>query len=184
MNTKKTKYKVINGFLNEISFLSLQNLIIDGEFPWFKRERQVYTKDKKELGYLTHSFYNEHNINSVYYNNFIIPILNQLGASSVIQVRANLTPSVFYIEKGSAFHCDYIFESPSKTAILYLKSTNGGTEIKIDNEIKYIKDEENKMLIFDSDVKHRGIVSTDSDFRYVLNFNYFENQQKKNNENS
>ena len=38
------------------------------------------------------------------------------------------------------------------------------------------------MLIFDSDVKHRGVVSTDSDFRYLINFNYFEN--KKRDENS
>jgi sulfur transfer complex TusBCD TusB component (DsrH family) len=65
-------------------------------------------------------------------------------------------------------------KSPSKTAILYLKTTDGGTELKINNEIKFIKDEENKMLIFDSDVQHRGIVSKDSDFRYLINFNYFE----------
>tara|TARA_Y100000361_G_C11089930_1_gene305872 strand:+ start:94 stop:645 length:552 start_codon:yes stop_codon:yes gene_type:complete len=182
MSEEKSKYKVIHNFMNEIAFETLQHLIIDSDFPWFKRERQVYTKDKKELGYLTHSFYNNYCPNSSYYNDYIIPILKQLGVASVIQIRANLTPSVFYIERGSAFHCDYKFESPSKTAILYLQTTNGGTEIKINNKTKFIKDEANKMLIFDSDVKHRGVVSTDSDFRYLINFNYFEN--KKRDENS
>lgn len=184
MDTKKSKYKIINNFLSDISFSSLQQLVIKTDFSWFKRDRQVWTKDKKELGYFTHSFYNNHFCTSSYYDEYIIPILNQLGVASVIQVRANLTPSVFYIEKGSAFHCDYTFESPSKTAILYLQTTNGGTEIKIDNEVKFIKDEANKMLIFDSDVKHRGIGSTDSDFRYLINFNYFEDKLKNNNENS
>jgi len=173
MLEEKSKYKVIHNFMNEIAFEALQYLIIETDFPWFKRERQVFTKDKKELGYLTHSFFNDYHPGSVYYKEYIVPILRQLEIASVVQVRANLTPSVFYIEKGSAFHCDYIYKSPSKTAILYLQTTNGGTEIKINNKIKLIKDEENKMLIFDSDVEHRGIVSTDSDFRYVLNFNYF-----------
>ena len=176
------KYEVIHNFMNGIAFSALQHLIIETDFPWFKRERQVFTRDKKELGYLTHSFYNNHKAGSLFYDDYIIPILNQLGVASVIQVRANLTPSVFYIERGSAFHCDYIFKSPSKTAILYLQTTDGGTEIKINNEIKFIKDEANKMLIFDSDVKHRGVVSRDSDFRYIINFNYFEDKQKEKNE--
>tara|TARA_Y100001973_G_C5168682_1_gene317703 strand:+ start:306 stop:860 length:555 start_codon:yes stop_codon:yes gene_type:complete len=184
MDKKKLKYKVINNFLSGIAFSSLQHLIIETDFPWFKRKRQVYTEDKKELGYFTHSFYNNHFCTSGYYDEYIIPILNQLGVASVIQVRANLTPSVFYLERGSAFHCDYTFQSPSKTAILYLQTTNGGTEIKIENEIKFIKDEENKMLIFDSDVEHRGVVSTDSDFRYLINFNYFEDKLKNNDENN
>ena len=63
-----------------------------------------------------------------------------------------------------------------------MNSCNGGTEIKINNEIKSIKAEENKMLIFDSDVEHRGIVSTDADFRYIINFNYFENNPRRKNE--
>ena len=182
MSEEKSKYKVIHNFMNHIAFSALQHLIIETDFSWFKRKRQVYTKDKKELGYFTHSFYNNYHPGSVYYKDYIVPILNQLEVAGVIQVRANLTPSVFYIEKGSAFHCDYKFESPSKTAILYLKTTDGGTELKINNEIKFIKDEENKMLIFDSDVQHRGIVSKDSDFRYLINFNYFEGKLK--NENS
>ena len=181
MSEEKSKYKVIHNFMNDIAFSALQHLIIEKDFPWFKRKRQVLTKDKKDLGYLTHSFYNDHKAGSVFYNDYIIPILNQLEVASVIQVRANLTPSVFYIERGSAFHCDYIFESPSKTAILYLQTTDGGTEIKINNETKFIKDEANKMLIFDSDVKHRGVVSKDSDFRYLINFNYFENKERDEN---
>ena len=172
---------IIDNFLDKDFFEKLKTLIIKSEFPWFKRQTMV-DSTTNNLGYFTHSFYNNNQAGSIYYNDYIIPILDQLNAISVIQVRANLTPSVFYIERGSAFHCDYIFESLSKTAILYLNSCNGGTEIKINNEIKSIKAEENKMLIFDSDVEHRGIVSTDADFRYIINFNYFENNPRRKNE--
>jgi len=40
--------------------------------------------------------------------------------------------------------------------------------------IKFIKAEENKILIFDSNIQHSGTVSKDVDFRYIINFNYFD----------
>ena len=46
--------------------------------------------------------------------------------------------------------------------------------MRIDNEIKFIDSRENRILIFDSDVEHRGVVSNNSDFRYIINFNYVE----------
>ena len=168
------KYEVRKNFLNSLVFLQLQDLIIKNDFPWFKRNYQAPNKNKIDLGYFTHSFYNNNIITSKYYESYILPILKQLNARSIIEVRANLTPSVFYLERASAFHCDYKIKS-SKTAILYLNNCNGGTEIKIDNKIEFIKAEENKILIFDSDIEHRGVVSKDTDFRYILNFNYFEN---------
>lgn len=177
MLDKSAKHKVIKNFLDPIFFENLKRLIIEDDFPWFKRERQVFTKKKLELGYFTHSFFNNQNSTSAYYIDYILPILNKLNAISVIQVRANLTPSVFYLNnRGSAFHCDY--DTKNKTAILYLNTCDGGTDIKINNETIFIEAEENKILIFDSNVKHRGVVSNNSDFRYIINFNYFENKEK------
>ena len=163
--------KIIENFLEDGFFKSLKELIVEGEFEWFQRKNMV-PNTNNDIGYFTHSFYNKDNINSNYYMSYINPILDKLEVKSVIEVRANLSPSSFYKEDASAFHIDYPYKK-SKTAILYLNTCNGGTELKINGEIKFVKAEENKIVIFDTNIQHRGTKSTDEDFRYIINFNYF-----------
>lgn len=70
------------------------------------------------------------------------------------------------------FHVDE--DKDTTYTILYnLHDNDGGTEFKINNKIKFIKSEENKIVIFDSSIEHRGKTSKDADFRYIINFNYF-----------
>jgi hypothetical protein len=76
----------------------------------------------------------------------------------------------------SGWHTDFNFNN--LTAILYLNNCNGGTELQINGEIKFIKATENKMIIFSSDTKHRVCTSDDVDRRYILNFNYYSNESK------
>ena len=59
------------------------------------------------------------------------------------------------------------------TAILYLNNCDGGTELKIEDKIKFIQSEENKILIFNSKIIHRSVSSNKNDRKYILNFNYF-----------
>ena len=170
MNLKMSKIKIIENFLEDNFFESLRKLVMESEFSWFKRDFMVGDNDGT-LGYFGHSFFNKHGVNCRYHDQFIVPILEKLNAHAVIQVRANLTPSCFYNNIKSKFHTDYSY--PCKTAILYLNTCNGGTELKIDNQIQFVKAEKNKMLIFDSNIEHAGTPSTDVDFRYIINFNYY-----------
>jgi hypothetical protein len=162
--------KVIENFLEDSFFQDLKKLVIESEFSWFKRKNMLKNKDN-DLGYFTHSFFNKNTINCKHYNQYILPILNQLEVKAPIEVRANLSPSCFYKKDACAFHVDNDYES--KTAILYLNNCNGGTELKINNKIEFVKAEENKIVIFDTNTQHRGTKSTDQDFRYIINFNYF-----------
>ena len=162
--------QIIKNFLEKNFFQDLQKLIIESEFAWFQRKTMV-TGTTNNLGYFTHSFYNNNQINCDTYFKYIIPILNKLNSKAVIEVRANLTPSVFFKEKNCNFHTDNSFNC--KTAILYLNTCDGGTEFKINNKIKFIKSEENKIVIFNSNIEHRATTSQNEDFRYILNFNYF-----------
>ena len=162
--------KVIENFLEDSFFQDLKKLVIESEFSWFKRKNMLKNKDD-DLGYFTHSFFNKNTINCKHYNQYILPILNQLEVKAPIQVRANLSPSCFYKKDACAFHVDRDYKS--KTAILYLNDCNGGTELKINNKIEFVKAEENKIVIFDTNTQHRGTKSTDQDFRYIINFNYF-----------
>ena len=162
--------KVIKNFLEDSFFQDLKKLVIESEFSWFKRKNMLKNKDD-DLGYFTHSFFNKNTINCKHYNQYILPILNQLEVKAPIEVRANLSPSCFYKKNACAFHVDRDYDS--KTAILYLNDCNGGTEFKINNKIELVKAEENKIVIFDTNTQHRGTKSTDQDFRYIINFNYF-----------
>ena len=162
--------RIINNFLDKDFFERLKTLIIKSEFSWFKRETMV-AGSTNNLGYFTHSFYNNHRVTSERYYEYILPILNKLDSKATITARANLTPSVFYKENSCAFHTDQKFNC--KTAILYLNTCDGGTEFKIEDKIKFIKSEENKIVIFDTSIEHRGTKSNNTDFRYLINFNYF-----------
>ena len=162
--------KVIENFLEDSFFQDLKKLVIESEFSWFKRKNMLKNNDD-DLGYFTHSFFNKNTINCKHYNQYILPILDQLEVKAPIEVRANLSPSCFYKKNACAFHVDRDYDS--KTAILYLNDCNGGTEFKINNKIELVKAEENKIVIFDTNTQHRGTKSTDQDFRYIINFNYF-----------
>ncbi len=162
MNTIK-EYK---NFLPVAQFEQLRNLICDLDFPWRIRT-EMTSKDKNV--YFTYAFFNENIPTSEIYRPHIIPILKKLDSKAVVQVRANMYLNNLFNKSG--WHCDYNFNC--KTAILYLNNCNGGTELKVRNKIKFIKAEENKLLLFNSNTSHRVCTSTDVERRYIVNFNYF-----------
>ena len=161
------KYKIIKNFLDIQLFNKIKFLVMDRDFPWRKNDRM--TTNKNDKMYFTHCFYNKMKETSGAYQPIIIPILNELNAVAPIQVRANMLISELF-EK-SDWHTDYKFNC--KSALLYLNDCDGGTELTIDNKIKFIKAEENKIVIFDALVLHRALTSKKVPIRYTINFNYF-----------
>ena len=161
------KYQIHKNFLPIDFFKKLKNLIMDEDFPW--RRRDHMTPDTNDKMFFTYCFYNNMKSFSEFYEPYIIPILKKLHAQAPIQVRANLTISELF--KISHWHRDYDFKC--KTAILYLNDCDGGTELKINNKITFIKADANKMLVFDTDGLHRGITSKKEPVRYIINFNYY-----------
>ena len=160
------KYKTHKKFLAPDVFKKIKNLVMDQDFPW--RRRDHMTPNYKM--FFTHCFYNYMKSQSHFYEAYIIPILGKLQAEAPIQVRANIFISALFEKSG--WHCDYDFKC--KTAILYLNDCDGGTELKINNKITFIKADANKMLVFDTDGLHRGITSKKEPVRYIINFNYFK----------
>jgi len=157
--------KINENFLENNNFIKLQELIFDLDFPWRIRNG---TTHKDNNYYFTHSFFDKHKINSEYFDYYISPIIEKLKVKSLIQVRANMFLSKLFDK--SSFHIDQNYKC--KTSILYLNSCNGGTEFKKNNNIEFIKAEENKLITFNN-VEHRAVTSTDCSIRFILNFNYF-----------
>lgn len=158
--------RVIKDFLPKEEFKELQSIIHHIDFPW--RVRNTMT-DTDKNPYMTHGFFNEYKPTSELYETHIVPILKKLSFKAPIQIRANLVFNKLFEKSG--WHVDYEYEST--TAILYLTTCNGGTEFKINDEVKFVQAEENKVIIFPAKTPHRGCTSTDADRRYIINFNYF-----------
>ena len=164
-------YNIIENFLDKELFEKFKTEIFSGNVNWFYKPHMTYSN--KDNGFFSHTFYQNHEITSQYFNDFISPILKKLNCVSIVEVRANLMiqrNEVYY----SDFHTDRDFKC--KTAILYMNSCNGGTELGLEEKIN-ITSEENKMLIFDSDIPHRAVSQTDVERRIVINLNYFDDEQ-------
>lgn len=160
-------HKVVNNFLDNNLFNKFKNEMFSSNINWFYKPNMTYMKNDK--GFFSHTFYQNNESTSQYFNDYIHPILEKLKCLSIVEVRANLmikSNDVYY----SDFHVDRDFKC--NTAILYMNDCNGGTELGRESKINIVS-EENKMLIFDSDIPHRAVSQTDVERRIVINFNYF-----------
>lgn len=163
--------KVIKNFLEQSFFEKLKSIICHEDFPWRYRKQMTSFPPDKNKEFFTYSFFNNNKINSDDYHSLMIPILQKLNCKAVVEIKANLNLQSNKNIK-SCFHTDY--NLPSNTAILYINTNNGGTDIKIKNKVKFIKSEENKIVIFPAKTLHRACIQSDTRQRFVINFNYYE----------
>ena len=137
-------------------------------FPWFYNDSVLFHKAENELydWQFTHTLYIDSLPTSEYFNVFQ-PLWNQLQPISLIKVKANLnpvTPNHYY----GGWHRDYKLQC--KTAVYYINTNNGWTEFKESGE--RVESVENRLLVFDADMEHSGVTSTDTSARLLLNINY------------
>jgi hypothetical protein len=160
------EYTVKDNFLENSLFKKIQEMLFSSWMPWyFSREQTVGEKDGY---YFFHHFYQNFLPKSNLYE-LISPVLSNFNIKSLISIRANLVTNRDKIYS-SAIHNDT--DHINKTAILYMNTCNGYTLLNMDKEIK-INCIENRVLIFDSQIKHCAVSQTDKKRRIVINFNYF-----------
>ena len=114
----------------------------------------------------THIFFNNNKINSNHFY-LIEPFLSLLNIKSIVRIKLNLTTKENIIRKFD-LHTDVPFDC--NTAIFYLNTNNGKTIFEIGKEIESF---ENRIVVFPSNLKHTGTTHTDTNYRMVLNLNYF-----------
>ena len=156
--------EIIDNFLDEEEFKSIQSFMMGGEFNWFYAKGKTYGDDG--LYQMIHMFYQpEVGPNSKYidmWNRFMI----KLEAKECIRIKANLTFKTPTIET-APFHHDYL---DGKTAVFYINTNNGYTEFESGVRVNSVA---NRVCIFDSNLQHRGTTHTEGDHqRIVVNFNY------------
>ena len=96
----------------------------------------------------------------------------QTDLYSLIKIKSNLvtrTPTI--VEHGYHIDLPDLKEyHNTKTAILYMNTNNGYTKFEDGSIVESV---ENRLVVFDSRIKHSGTTCTDEKTRVVINFNFF-----------
>jgi hypothetical protein len=166
------EYKIIDNFLEKEEFYKFQKEIFNTNgVPWYYRNSQLTETpdDIDDLGYFSLCFFNNFSNDFNGFNYFLYKIYEKLKCKALIQSRANLVLRQNEIKK-LYFHTDYPFKC--NTAILYMNTNNGATLLDENKKIK-IDSVENRMVIFDSQIKHCSLIQSNDKRRIVININYF-----------
>jgi len=162
-------FKVKDNFLSKKEFNELYNSIFDieNQFPWFwfdfKEQTKNYKNDLTQYQ-CCHVFYNL-GVSQSHHYSIINSLLKKLKFKYLIKAKINLNPYSEKLSKGY-FHID---QPHCTTAIFYLNTNNGYTLFENN---KKIDSKENRIVIFNSNLKHTGTNTTNKKFRSVINLNY------------
>jgi hypothetical protein len=156
--------KIIDNFLPEDEFKSIQSFMMGGEFRWFYVDGRAFVDDGSF--HMTHMFFQPEVGSNSEHLHFWTNFMNKVGAKQCTRIKANLTFKTPTIEL-TEYHIDY---EDIKTAIFYINTNNGYTEFESGVRVSSVA---NRVCIFDSNLKHRGTTHTEPDpRRIVVNFNY------------
>ena len=159
--------KIIDNFLPEEIFKQIQNIMMGDEFPWY------YNKDIDNLNEDNKKFQFTHAVivpefaqvsNTI---NMLYPLFSSIGIKHLLRVKANLNVVGDGKNIGN-YHTD-VDVPTAMTAVYYINTNNGATEFE---NGKLVKSVENRIVLFDASMKHRGISCTDKKTRVLININF------------
>jgi hypothetical protein len=164
--------EVYDNFLPEHQFKDFDTQVLNNNFfTWYYNDGIVNLQDGK--GYqFTHGVFDLHQggVISVLFP-FFKPMLEKLKVRNLVRIKLNLNPRTFF-HSGGGWHVDYTDNDPfphTKTAVFYLNTNNGWTEFKKGGKVK---SKSNRIVIFDSSLKHQGVTCTNQNRRVIVNLNY------------
>jgi len=162
------EYKIIDNFLEKDFFTKIKSTLTGDSFSWYFNSSMTATFSKDSY-FFYHLFFYNNQVFSNYYSEFIIPIINKIKIKALINARANLM-----VNKNTVYESDYHtdFDYPHTSAIYYVNNNNGFTMFE-KSKVK-IECVENRLLIFNSTIKHKAVSQTNENQRIVINLNFFE----------
>ena len=157
--------KVIDNFLDQNSFNYFKNEVTGQYFPWYFNTEKVISNKNHLDNYQFVNIFQKGNT-----ANFLLDVFaDKLKVNQFIRAKLNLTTRTSKIFKFD-YHNDT--NANCNVAIFYVNTNNGYTQFKNRRKIKSV---ENRLLIFDNKLQHRGTTSTDTKTRIVLNLCYEKN---------
>ena len=155
-------YELIDNFLEPKDLKKIQDLFLGRKIAWNCSDGIVLPGDGAFQ--FIHVLYSNYAPASPFFNE-LAPIWQKIDPCSIVRSKANLTMKTVEHDK-SAYHSDV---DNCITAIYYVNTNNGYTEFQNGMKVDSI---ENRIVIFDSNEKHRAVTTTDTARRVVINFNY------------
>ena len=164
---------VIDNFLPQTQFLELKEKIFDEYFPWQYNKEKTDGKDHLWNFQFYHMFADARSDYRSEYFPILQPVLEELGAIFSVRIKANITG---VSDKIRLYNMHTDTEYRCKTAVYYLNTNNGKTVFEGDVEVESV---ENRIAIFDSNLKHTATTHTDEKVRSVINFNYVTDEMAR-----
>ena len=156
--------KVIDNFLDNKDFVELKNIILCDEFPWFFQEHSIDPQAVSSPPQFTHNFLKDYRISNYFF--CIEKILKKIDHSVMFRIKANLnTKTENIIETG--LHTD-VDRKGFHSAVFFVNDCDGYCRIGSEK----ISSEENKLVIFNSSLRHTGTSCTNQSRRVIINFVY------------
>ena len=158
--------KVLDDFLPPYQFKQLQSFLMGDDLPWYYNDAVVDEPQNNRYQF-THTFFDKRppwNGSTMYYD-MVKVFLRPLGIKDLYRIKANLQTKTIFHRRGG-YHIDV---ADVTTAVYYLNTNNGWTDIKGHGKVKSVA---NRMVIFDSNLEHQGFTCTNEKRRIVLNFNW------------
>ena len=151
----------------------------DGSIDFYGENNLNVNSKLHEVLFTTDILNSSHNaqvIHDIYYHlsDEFNELYKCLNVKKMLLMRANCTVAT-KTNFRSSYHIDLkksAYLGIGKTAILYLNTNNGGTQIKDGGFVQSIA---NSIAVFDNTTEHAGVWATDKKLRFVLNLNYLEN---------
>lgn len=168
----KNIVNVIDNFLPEKIFEPIEKLFCGEDTAWyfFKTVDYIDEDDGENDKYqFSHNIWDPSIGVCTPNYDAIAPCLEILNCYSVIRIKANLNVKTGVNKQIGSFHTDTLIKDAT-TAILYLNTNNGYTLFESGDKVESVR---NRIVIFNSQIKHTGVSCTDEKCRILINFNYF-----------
>jgi len=160
--------KIIDDYFNINSVKCLTETILSKDFPWYYAPAVATEKESDSLYnfYYTHIVYSNFKPNSQLFQEFFLPLIEQLEVKSLVRIKVNMYPRTDTVYEHNE-HTDYSYKH--KGCILYLNTCDGYTKI----EKTVVNSVENRIVVFDPSISHNSSTCSNDRFRLTINFNYF-----------
>jgi hypothetical protein len=165
------KFKVIDNFLDKKEFVELQSIMMGNQFPWYYNSHKISAQENNSSLYnfqFAHKFYDNYGPTSDLIS-ILEPLINKINPSSIVRIKANMNPSTpDILEYG--YHTDFDSTPSLITSVFYINTNNGSTVFEDGQKVDSV---ENRLVMFDSRIKHTGTSCTNEKVRCVINLNYY-----------
>ena len=165
--------EIVDNFIKREKFQEIKNTILGPFFPWYYNPsiidpiNDVDDKRFQDFQFI-HTFYKFYSPQSPYID-LINPLIEKINPISIVRIKANLNT---YKNENFLYgmHVDYNFPEVT-SAIFYINSNNGNTVFENGMNVEAV---ENRIVFFNSSIKHSGTSCTDQKTRCVINFNFIK----------